>query len=232
MLGNLPGRAGVRIFIIPLFVAVLFSSSAVPLAAQSSPDTPRLGDPSSQNSVMDRIRAKMREQEHDTQEEARRWFDNLDTDRNEEITKQELFESVRGRFETMDRNRDRYVTKPEYLGLRKDSSQGARRFDELDSNKDGRLSLEEFAAPADWRFDRIDRNLDGKISRQEAQRLFDRPVGHESAQGTGECFYVDRQGVRVNEETAELFKKRGYPKADCQWTPDVTDQEKTKKFIR
>ena len=90
-------------------------------------------------------------------------------------------------------------------------------------NSDGRLSLPEFASPADWRFDRIDRNLDGKVSRQEAARLFDRPVGEALPDETGECFYADRQIVRVKDEVAEAFKKRGHPKVDCRWRPDTTE---------
>jgi hypothetical protein len=90
----------------------------------------------------------------------------------------------------------------------------------------------EFASPADWRFDRIDRNLDGKVSRLEAARLFDRPVGEVLPDEAGECFYVERQVVRVKENVAEEFKKRGYPKADCSLTPEVTDELKTKKFTK
>ena len=130
----------------------------------------------------------------------------------------------------MDISRDKFVSKPEYIGQRKDPAEGENRFGVLDSNSDGRLSMSEFASPANWRFDRIDRNLDGKISRTEAARLFDRPGGKATRDETGECFYVDRQIVRVKEEVAETFKKRGYPKADCQWIPEVSDEEKAKQF--
>lgn len=182
------------------------------------------------SSVLDRIRKKMRET-NTPEDKARKWFDTLDLDRNNEITKQELFETIRRRFNRMDSSRDKFVSKSEYLGLRKDKQNGERRFGALDSNSDGRLSMSEFASPADWRFDRIDRNLDGKVSRPEAARLFDRPVGTAQQEESGECFYVDRQIVRVKEEVAETFRKRGYPKADCAWTPEVTDEGKTKKFL-
>lgn len=109
---------------------------------------------------------------------------------------------------------------------------GEKSFGALDSNSDGRLSMSEFASPADWRFDRIDRNLDGEVSRTEADRLFDRPVGEVLPDEAGECFYVERQVVRVKENVAEEFKKRGYPKADCSLTPEVTDELKTKKFTK
>ncbi len=177
-------------------------------------------------SVLDKIRAKMREA-NAPDDRATRWFNNLDTDKNDEITKQELFESLRQRFEALDENRDGVVSTAEYLKLRKDPGAGTRRFGELDSNKDGRLSMEEFASPADWRFDRIDRNLDGKVSPTEAQRLFDRPTGADDQSGA--CFYVDRQIIRVDKETAEKYRKLGYPKADCFWTPDAIEQEKTKE---
>lgn len=182
-------------------------------------------------SVLDRIRKKMREA-NTPEDRAQKWFDTLDLDRNEEITKQELFQTIRRRFENMDRSKDKFVSKSEYLALRKDKQNGERRFGELDSNADGRLSMAEFASPADWRFDRIDRNLDGKVSRPEAARLFARPVGESLPDEAGECFYVDRQVVRVKEDVADSFRKRGYPKADCTWTPDVTDEARTKKFLK
>lgn len=182
-------------------------------------------------SVLDRIRKKIRETKS-PKNKAQKWFDTLDLDKNQEITKQELFESIRGRFEKMDRSGDKFVSKSEYLGRRKDKQSGERRFGGLDANADGQLSMSEFASPADWRFDRIDRNLDGKVSRAEAARLFDRPVGEALQDEAGECFYVERQVVRVKEEVAESFRKRGYPKADCAWTPDVTDEAKTKKYVK
>lgn len=187
--------------------------------------------PGKTSSVLDRIREKMKEKRAPANR-AKRWFDALDLDKNEEITKQELFESIRRRFDAMDRTRDKFVSKSEYLGLRKDRASGEKRFGALDANSDGRLSMSEFASPADWRFDRIDRNLDGKVSRSEAARLFDRPVGEALPDEAGECFYVERQVVRVKEKVAEEFMKRGYPKADCSWTPEVTDELKTKKFSK
>lgn len=224
-------------FVSPCLVWTVLATALVVLMAspriayaQSAPSgsSSATGKPPS---VLDRIRKKMRES-NAPQDKARKWFDTLDLDKNEEISKQELFHSIRRRFENMDRSRDKFVSKSEYLSLRKDKQNGERRFGELDSNADGRLSMSEFASPADWRFDRIDRNLDGKVSRPEAARLFDRPVGEALQQEAGECFYVDRQIVRVKEDVAESFRRRGYPKADCAWTPDVTDEAKTKKFIK
>lgn len=182
-------------------------------------------------SVLDRIRKRIREA-NAPGDKVQKWFDALDLDKNEEITKQELFRILRRRFENMDRSGDGFVSKAEYMARRKDKRNGERRFGELDSNADGRLSMSEFASPADWRFDRIDRNLDGKVSRPEAARLFDRPVGTAGNEEASECFYVERQVVRVKEEVAETFRKRGYPKADCSWTPDVSDAARSKKFTQ
>lgn len=209
--------------------AILIALMMAPAGTVAQNSSQGLSAPGKRTSVLDRIRKKIKEA-NTPEDRARRWFDNLDLNKDEEISKQELFRSIRRRFETMDKSRDQFVSKSEYLALRKDRANGARRFGELDSNSDGRLSMSEFASPADWRFDRIDRNLDGKVSRQEAARLFDRPVGEALPDEAGECFYVDRQVVRVKEEVAEAFKKRGYPKADCTWTPEVTDELKTKKF--
>lgn len=216
-------------FVTKASVAILIAVMITPFESHAQGSTQGLSSPQKRTSVLDRIRKKMKEV-NTPEDRARRWFDNLDLNKDEEITKQELFQSIRRRFENMDESRDRFVSKSEYLDARKDRASGQRRFGELDSNSDGRLSMSEFASPADWRFDRIDRNLDGKVSRQEAARLFDRPVGEDLPDETGECFYVDRQIVRVKDEVAEAFKKRGYPKADCAWTPEVTDELKTKKF--
>lgn len=182
-------------------------------------------------SVLDRIREKIRKS-NSAEERVRKWFDSLDLDRNSEVSKQELFSNIRRRFDSMDTSGDKFVSKSEYLALRKDKRNGEQRFGELDANADGRLSMAEFASPANWRFDRIDRNLDGKVSKQEAARLFDRPVGEASRNDDGECFYVERQVVRVKEDVADTFRKRGYPKAECTWTPDVTDEIKAKKYAQ
>lgn len=235
----LVGKIIMSVFGIPLLAGAAMALSIVvpglvilpPSAgAQSPPPAPSTAA-TKPPSVLDRIRKRVRES-RSPQDKARKWFDTLDLDKNEEITKQELFETIRRRFNNMDRSRDKFVSKSEYLALRDDKQVGERRFGELDSNADGRLSMSEFASPADWRFDRIDRNLDGKVSRPEAARLFDRPVGQALQEEAGECFYVDRQIVRVKEEVAETFRKRGYPKADCTWTPDVTDEARTKRFIK
>lgn len=216
-------------FLLQASVAILIAIMIAPSVSVAQGSSQSVSTPGKRTSVLDRIRKKIKEA-NTPEDRARRWFDNLDLNKDEEITKRELFKSIRRRFETMDKSSDRFVSKSEYLALRKDRANGQRRFGELDSNSDGRLSMSEFASPADWRFDRIDRNLDGKVSRQEAARLFDRPVGEALPDEAGECFYVDRQVVRVKEEVAEAFKKRGYPKADCTWTPEVTDELKTKKF--
>lgn len=235
----LVGKINMSIFGIPCLAGAAMALSIVipaliimpPTAgAQSTTQAPSTAT-AKPPSVLDRIRKRLRES-RSPQDKAQKWFDTLDLDKNEEITKQELFQSIRRRFENMDRSRDKFVSKSEYLALRDDKQIGERRFGELDSNSDGRLSMSEFASPADWRFDRIDRNLDGKVSRPEAARLFDRPIGQALQEESGECFYVDRQIVRVKEEVAESFRKRGYPKADCTWTPEVSDEARTKKFIK
>jgi hypothetical protein len=202
---------------VPLFPDTAASQSAAP--GQT---------PATEKSVLDRIRAKQRELEPNTNE-AQRWFENLDLDKSGDITKPELYESVRRRFEAMDRNKDGSVSQSEYVGFREDGAAGVARFGQLDSNKDGRLDMTEFVAPADWRFNRIDRNLDGRISRPEADRLFDRQ--NASQDRDGRCFYVERQVVRVDEKTAEKMEERGFAKADCEWRPDGAEQEKAKKLI-
>jgi len=212
------------LFMIAVFFAPIKLSAQTLVQGASTP-------PGKTTSVLDQIRAKMKEKRA-PENRAKRWFDALDLDKNEEITKQELFESIRRRFDTMDRTRDKFVSKSEYLILRKDSASGEKRVGALDSNSDGRLSMSEFASPADWRFDRIDRNLDGKVSLSKAALLFDRPVGEALPDEAGECFYVERQVARVKEQVAKELKKRGYPKADCSWTPQVTDELKTKKFAK
>jgi hypothetical protein len=185
-----------------------FAQTASPGPAAAS------GKPSS---VLDRIREKIRKS-NSAEERVRKWFESLDQDNNAEISKQELFSNIRGRFDNMDTSGDKFVSKSE--------------FGELDANADGRLSMAEFASPANWRFDRIDRNLDGKVSQQEAARLFDRPVGEATRDDEGECFYVERQVVRVKEEVAETFRRRGYPKAECAWTPDASDEIATRKYAQ
>lgn len=213
-------------------VAILIAIMFVPTDVTSQNSTQGLtGTSGKKTSVLDRIRNKMKERNR-PEDRLQRWFDNLDLDKNEEITKQELFQVIRRRFESMDKSRNKFISKSEYVSGRNDRASGEQRFGELDSNSDGRLSMSEFASPTDWRFDRIDRNLDGKVSRPEAARLFDRPEGEARPKETDECFYVDRQVVRVREEVAEAFKKRGYPKADCHWRPEVTDEQKTKKFAK
>jgi len=199
-----------------------FIATPFPVSAQTS------SAPSGAPSVMDRIRAKMQEKKT-APTESERWFDNLDLDKSGDISKQELFESIRKRFDAMDTNGDKGVTLAEYMKLRKDGVSGEARFGRLDTNKDGVLDMSEFASPADWRFDRIDRNSDGVISRAEADRLFELSEQTGNSRNEGQCFYVDRQIIRVKEEAAESLIKRGFPKADCQWTPDVIEQEKTKQ---
>lgn len=228
MPGPLGTAAAIAIVIVMTTPQAAYAQSTSP-GTSATPRT--VATPGKPASVLDRIRKKMRETKP-PQNKAQKWFDTLDLDKNQEITKQELFQSIRERFEKMDRSGDKFVSKSEYLGLRKDKQSSERRFGGLDSNTDGRLSMSEFASPADWRFDRIDRNLDGKVSRPEAARLFDRPTGVALQEEDGKCFYIERQIVRVKEEVAESFRKRGYPKADCAWTPDVADEAKTKKFVK
>jgi Ca2+-binding EF-hand superfamily protein len=214
-------------------ILVISTLSPKQVSAQTASPNPTESSaaPAKPVSVLDRIRKKMRDS-NTPQDRARKWFDSLDADRNSEISKQELFQNIRQRFNKIDESGDNFVSKSEYLGLRKAKRNGERRFGELDSNADGKLSMSEFASPADWRFDRIDRNLDGKVSKQEAARLFDRPLGESLPDEDGVCFYVERQVVRVKKEVAETFSKRGYPKADCSWKPEGTDEAKTKKFLK
>ena len=181
----MPGRIAVKTITALTLAIVLVAGLMMPAPTSYAQSTNASGQRTT--SVLDRIRKKMQERQT-PEDRARRWFDNLDKNNDEEITKKELFESVRRRFDAMDGNRDRHVSKAEYLRLRKDRQNGERRFGELDANSDGRLSVPEFASPADWRFDRIDRNLDGKVSRQEAARLFDPPGRRSAARRNGRMF--------------------------------------------
>lgn len=210
-----------------------FAVATAPAAAQSAgtPNANSGAGPAPGASVLDKIRERMRDAP-DPSDKPKSWFEKLDTDRSGDISKQELFDSIRKQFDNLDRNRDGFVDKSEYRSGRRDGSTGESRFGQLDSNGDGRLDMPEFASPADWRFDRIDRNLDGKISQTEADRLFNRPEGKSETEEITECFYVDRQIIRVDEQTAESLKKKGFPKADCQWTPDTVEQDKSKQFTR
>lgn len=209
-----------------LMVLVAAMTVSVPVSAQSEITVAQ-----NRPSVLDRIRAKMREKKTG-EDKLEEWFEKLDLDKSGDVTKNELFESVRRRFDRMDANRDRLISLNEYLGSRGNRSAGRSRFGRLDSNKDGFLTRQEFVSPADWRFDRIDRNLDGKVSRTEAARLFDRQKGEDKPDEIGECFYVDRQVIRVKGETLRTFKKRGYPKTDCNWTPDQTDLDKAEENLK
>jgi hypothetical protein len=218
-------RRGLRGTVIFGFLGLLLLHSGLAAAQTAPPQQPGATD----KSVLDRIRAKQRELKPNYTE-AQRWFDNLDIDKSGDISKQELYEGVRRRFEAMDKNKDGFVSQSEYTGFRNDGETGSSRFGQLDTNKDGRLDMTEFVAPADWRFDRIDRNLDGRISRPEADRLFDRT--NASRDRDGRCFYVERQIVRVDEKTAEKLENKGFARADCEWRPDVADQEKAKKSLK
>lgn len=218
-------------FAAPASAAILIAILFAPAGTSAQSSTQSVTPPAKPASVLDRIRKKMKDSRR-PKDQAQEWFDALDLDKNDEITKSELFESIRKRFDAMDQSKDKFVSKAEYLRSRKNTANSAQRFGELDSNSDGQLSMSEFASPANWRFDRIDRNLDGKISRPEAARLFDRPVGEALPDDDAQCFYVDRQVIRVKKEVAEDFRKRGFPKADCQWTPEASDEGKAKKFSK
>lgn len=212
---------------LPIFAILILIGAPAKLAHAQGSAQPS----SSRPSVMDRIQSKVKEINAPS-DQAKRWFNNLDNDKSGDITKSELFESIRRRFEILDKNRDALVSKSEYLSTRKDGNVGGSRFGKLDSNGDGQLDRREFAAPADWRFDRIDRNLDGKISQPEAERLFDRPEGKSDRETSTRCFFIERQVVRVTEEVAESLEKKGFAKADCNWVPDTTEQTKSEKYIK
>ena len=147
-------------FFLSMIAALLVPA---PVSAQNSSQGAAASS-SKASSVLGRIRKKMRKT-RTPGNWAKRWFDALDLDKDEEIAKRELFESISRRLETMDRTHDKFVNQSEYLSLRKGRVLGEKSFGALDSNSDGRLSMSEFASPADWRFDRIDRNLDRKVSR-------------------------------------------------------------------
>lgn len=71
-----------------------------------------------------------------------------------------------------------------------------------------------------------------RIGRTEADRLFDRSEGNSLTEQIGACFYVDRQVVQVDKETAESLKKHGFPMADREWTPDAAGVEKAHDAAR
>ena len=85
-----PGSTAAAIAIMVVMTApqAAYAQSASP-GASATPGKPA--------SVLDRIRKKMRETKP-PQDKAQKWFDTLDLDKNQEITKQELFQSIRQRM--------------------------------------------------------------------------------------------------------------------------------------
>lgn len=96
-----------------------------------------------------------------------RGFDNLDSDGNLRITRQEWLYDWET-FERVDRNNDNILTRAEFLNAGNNAGVGGGggRFDALDTNNNGRIDRYEWRGTQDA-FDILDRNNDGVLTRAE-----------------------------------------------------------------
>ncbi len=86
-------------------------------------------------------------------------FQEMDTDKDGKLSRQEVDAAAEKVFKEADKDRDGYLSEQEFKAI-----QGARsKFKDLDKNRDGKLSMDELGKSADRRFQHLDRNKDGSL---------------------------------------------------------------------
>jgi len=100
---------------------------------------------------------------------ADRLFQRYDTDKNGEISRQEVDAARAARIKAMDSNGDGRVSREErraYMQHQMEERRAAS-FAALDTNHDGKIDLEEYQADAAKRFARLDRDGNGGLTQAE-----------------------------------------------------------------
>ncbi|MGV8078784.1 MAG: EF-hand domain-containing protein [Syntrophales bacterium] len=86
-------------------------------------------------------------------------FQEMDTDKDGKLSRQEVDAAAEKVFQEADKDRDGYLSEQEFKAI-----QGARsKYRDLDRNKDGKLSMDELRKSADRKFDYLDRSKDGSL---------------------------------------------------------------------
>lgn len=102
-------------------------------------------------------------------------FEKLDTDKDGNLSREEVAAPHAARMQGIDKDKDGYVSADEFAAHR--AEQHAKRQERhherllkhLDKDSDGRVSVEEMKTYQSDRFARADSNNDGKVSREEWQ---------------------------------------------------------------
>lgn len=100
-------------------------------------------------------------------------FEELDTNKDGSLSKEEIEARGMGRFAKMDANSDGKLTAEEIVAQapegKKDRAErrANRMIKRFDKNEDGAISMDELPRRAGKMFDRIDANSDGKIDKAE-----------------------------------------------------------------
>ncbi|MFT7570434.1 MAG: Ca2+-binding EF-hand superfamily protein [Paracoccaceae bacterium] len=202
---------GLKAIGVTLCIAVLLTwTSGITAGAQAQ----SVGDPPS---VMDRIRDKARQRQPATIAD---WFQRLDTNQDNRVSREELQISINRRFGILDANRNGSISGDEFRARGTvPGGQSGPSFDQMDINRNGELSVIEFSAPVLWRFARLDSDGDGFLSRMETARYLNTPASRALPPLPGRCFEVDGRVVIVAPERADAFEKTGRQQTDCSWQP-------------
>jgi len=201
---------GVNLISLIGFCAILLAGGA------GAPERAEAQVPKGPPSVMDRIQEKARQRQPAPPGD---WFQRLDTNRDNRISRQELQASVNRRFGLLDANRDGRVSRQEFQARKIVPGQTGPSFDQMDVDRNGTLSGPEFAAPVLWRFARLDSDGDGFLSRAETARYLNTPSVRSLPPLSGRCFEIDGRYVIVSPERADDLEKSGRAQIDCSWQP-------------
>lgn len=153
----------------------------------------------------------------------------LDTNKDGKVTRQEARAAAVARFKALDTNKDGVVSQEEATKAREKqhARRAAEHFAKMDTNKDGRLSKTEVKMPP-ARFQKLDTNKDGALSPAELAAGKKERTEKRAHKGTGHGTWARQdtnQDGKLTEQEATAAADRMFDRADTNRDGILTGEE-------